>query len=163
MNVSIIVATSRNNVIGKDNNLIWHLSSDLKRFKKLTTGHHIIMGRKTFESIGKALPDRTSIVITHQADFAAEGCMVVHSLDEALKSVNNEEEVFIIGGGTIYEEVLPKADKIYLTLVHKDFDGDTFFPKLDYKEWETLFREDHMPDEKNAYPYSFVDLRRKQN
>jgi len=161
MNVSIIVATSRNNVIGKDNNLIWHLSSDLKRFKKLTTGHHIIMGRKTFESIGKPLPDRVSVIITNQNDYEAKGCKVVHSLDEALQIVENDQEVFVIGGGSIYSEALSRANKIYLTLVHKDFEGDTYFPQLDYKDWESLSREDHLPDEKNPFPYSFIDLKRR--
>ncbi|MFA8434009.1 MAG: dihydrofolate reductase [Marinifilaceae bacterium] len=161
MKVSIIVAASRNDVIGKDNDLIWHLSSDLKRFKSLTTGHHIIMGRKTFESIGKPLPNRTSIIITRQKDYSVDGCIVVNSLEEALSQVENEEEVFIIGGGSIYQEALEKADKIYLTRVHHDFDGDTFFPKLNAKDWESVAREDHMPDEKNPFPYSFIDLKRR--
>lgn len=161
MIVSIIVAASRNNVIGKDNDLVWHLSSDLKRFKKLTTGHHIIMGRKTFESIGKPLPNRTSIIITRQPDYKVDGCIVVNSLEEALNRVENDEEVFIIGGGSIYSEAVEKADKLYLTRVHADVDGDTYFPKLVYKEWETLSREDHLPDEKNPYPYSFIDMKRK--
>jgi len=161
MNISIIVAASRNNVIGKDNDLIWHLSSDLKRFKELTTGHHIIMGRKTFDSIGKPLPNRTSIIISRQENYSVEGCIVVHSLEEALEKVENDQEAFIIGGGSIYHEALAKADKIYLTRVHHNFEGDTFFPKLNSKEWESVDRKDHMPDEKNPYPYSFIDLERR--
>jgi len=161
MNVSVIVAVSRNQVIGKDNQLIWKLSADLKRFKALTAGHTIIMGRKTFESIGKPLPDRTSIIITRQADYQEEGCIVVNSLDEALEKAADQEEVFIIGGGTIYKEALDKANKIYYTKVHKSFEGDTFFPVLDLKEWESVRREDCLPDEKNKYPYSFIDYERK--
>ena len=158
---SIIVAASQNNVIGKDNKLIWRLSDDLKRFKALTTGHHIIMGRKTFDSIGKALPNRTSIIITRQADYKAEGCIVVNSLEEALEKVPAEQEAFVVGGGTIYKEVIDKADKLYLTLVHKKFEGDTFFPKIDTKIWESVKREDHMPSEKNEFAYSFIDYVRK--
>ncbi|MGZ2368850.1 dihydrofolate reductase [Ancylomarina sp. YFZ004] len=161
MPISIIVATSHNNVIGKDNKLIWRLSADLKRFKALTTGHHIIMGRKTFDSIGKPLPDRTSIIITRQADYKAEGCIVVNSLEEALAKVPAEQEAFVIGGGTIYKEAIEKADKLYLTLVHGKFDGDTFFPKLDSKMWGSLKREDHMPDAKNEHAYSFIDYEKK--
>ena len=157
MKLSIIVAASQNNVIGKDNQLIWRLSADLKRFKALTTGHHIIMGRKTFDSIGKPLPNRTSIIITRQTDYKIEGCIVVNSLEEALEKVPTDQEAFIIGGGTIYKEVMDKADKLYLTLVHKKFDGDTFFPKIDEKIWENVKREDYMPSEKNEYAYSFVD------
>ena len=161
MKLSIIVAASQNNVIGKNNQLIWRLSADLKRFKALTTGHHIIMGRKTFDSIGKPLPNRTSIIITRQADYKAEGCIVVNSLDEALAKVPEDQEAFIIGGGTIYKEVLDKADKLYLTLVHSKFDGDTFFPKVDDKIWKSVNREDHLPSEKNEYAYSFIDFVKK--
>jgi len=161
MPLSIIVAASRNQVIGKDNQLIWRLSADLKRFKALTTGHHIIMGRKTFESIGKPLPNRTSIIITRQADYTAEGCIVVNSLDEALSKVKDDQEAFIIGGGTIYKEAIDKADKLYLTLVHGKFEGDTFFPEVDTKAWESRKREDFMPDAKNEHPYSFIDFDRK--
>ncbi|MCT4602353.1 MAG: dihydrofolate reductase [Marinifilum sp.] len=162
MNVSIIVAASRNNVIGKDNQLIWRLSADLKRFKALTTGHTIIMGRKTFDSIGKPLPNRTSVIITRQEDYKQEGCIVVHSLEEALEAVKDQEKVFIIGGGTIYKEAIDKADELYLTLVHKEFFGDTFFPEIKASEWESVAREDCMPDEKNEYPYSFIDYKRRK-
>ncbi|NOU58811.1 dihydrofolate reductase [Marinifilum caeruleilacunae] len=161
MNIAIIVAASRNNVIGKDNQLIWRLSADLKRFKALTTGHTIIMGRKTFDSIGKPLPNRTSVIITRQEDYKQEGCIVVHSLEEALEAVKDQEKVFIIGGGTIYEQAMEKADELYLTLVHKEFDGDTFFPEVKAEEWESVARVDCMPDEKNEYPYSFIDYVRK--
>ncbi|WP_421918013.1 dihydrofolate reductase [Marinifilum sp.] len=161
MNIAIIVAASRNNVIGKNNQLIWRLSADLKRFKALTTGHTIIMGRKTFDSIGKPLPNRTSVIITRQKDYQQEGCIVVHSLEEALETVKDQEKVFIIGGGTIYEQSIDKADELYLTLVHREFFGDTFFPKIKLTEWESVAREDCLPDEKNEYPYSFIDYKRK--
>ncbi|WP_282126151.1 dihydrofolate reductase [Marinifilum flexuosum] len=161
MNLAIIVAASRNNVIGKDNQLIWRLSADLKRFKALTTGHTIIMGRKTFDSIGKPLPNRTSVIITRQENYKQEGCIVVHSLEEALDVVKDQDKVFIIGGGTIYEQAMEKADELYLTLVHKEFEGDTFFPEIKSAQWESITREDCMPDEKNEYPYSFIDYKRK--
>lgn len=161
MNVSIIVAASRNHVIGKDNQLIWRLSSDLKRFKALTTGHMVIMGRKTFESIGKPLPNRTSVIITRQLDYHVEGCIVVHSLEEALAKSEEQDEVFIIGGGSIYKEALEKADRIYYTMVHCDFEGDTYFPILKSSEWDSVSRVDCFPDEKNQYAYSFIDYQRK--
>jgi len=161
MIISIIVAASRNHVIGKSNQLIWHLSADLKRFKKLTTGHTIIMGRKTFESIGKPLPNRNSVIVTKQLDYLVEGCEVVHSLEEALIKSNNQDEIFIIGGGSVYKEALPKADKLYMTLVHQDFEGDTYFPKLNTNDWDTIAREDCLPDDKNEYAYSFIDYKRK--
>lgn len=161
MKLSIIVAVSRNLVIGKDNQLIWKLSADLKRFKALTTGHTIIMGRKTFDSIGKPLPNRTSIVVTRQKDYKIEGCIVVNSLEEAFEKAADQEEVFVIGGGAIYEEALAKASKVYYTKVHKNFEGDTFFPVLDLKEWESVKREDCYPDEKNEVPYSFIEYKRK--
>ncbi|RUT79482.1 dihydrofolate reductase [Ancylomarina longa] len=159
--VSIIVAASRNNVIGKDNQLIWRLSADLQRFKKLTTGHTIIMGRKTFESIGKPLPNRNSIIITNQADYSVAGCLVVHSLEEALEKSKDQEEVFIIGGGSIYKTALSRVDKLYLTLVHHNFKGDTYFPQLNTADWEISDRKDCFPDDKNEYAYSFIDYKRK--
>jgi dihydrofolate reductase len=161
MKLSIIVAASRNNVIGKDNQLIWRLSADLKRFKALSTGHTIIKGRKTFDSIGKPLPNRTSVIITRQEDYKQEGCIVVHSLEEALEAVKDQEKVFIIGGGTIYKEAIDKADELYLTLVHHEFDGDTFFPEVKPEQWESVARQDCLPDEKNEYAYSFIDYKRK--
>jgi dihydrofolate reductase len=120
------------------------------------------MGRKTFDSIGKPLPNRTSVIITRQEDYKQEGCIVVHSLEEALEAVKDQEKVFIIGGGTIYKEAMDKADELYLTLVHKEFFGDTFFPEIKASEWESVAREDCMPDEKNEYPYSFIDYKRRK-
>ncbi|HAN19979.1 MAG TPA: dihydrofolate reductase [Bacteroidales bacterium] len=156
--ISIIVAVAENNVIGKDNNLIWHLPKDLKHFKETTTGHYVIQGRKTFESCGKPLPNRTNVIITRDKNYKAEGCIVVHSLQEALDFAKNESEIFIIGGGNIYKQALPIADRIYLTKVHHVFDGDTFFPEINMNEWIEKSRHDFEPDEKNKYPFSILIL-----
>ena len=155
--VKIIVAMSKNRVIGNNNQLIWKLSSDLKRFKELTTGSSIVMGRKTFESIGKPLPNRRNIIITRNNDYIVEGCEIVSSLEEALLLTNNN--CFIIGGGEIYKQALDITDKIYLTLVHKDFEGDTIFPELG-KEWAKISRKDFEADDKNQYKYSFIEYER---
>lgn len=162
MTISLIVAVAENNVIGKNNQLAWHLPADLKLFKNLTTGHHIIMGRKTYESIGKPLPDRISVIITRQENYKAEGCIVVKSLQDAIQISKNDEEVFIIGGAEIFREAIPIADKIYLTRIHQSFEGDTFFQELDQNVWEETKRIDFNPDEKNKYPYSFCILEKKQ-
>ncbi len=160
MKLSIIVAVAENGVIGHNNQLIWHLPEDLKMFKRLTSGHPIIMGRKTFESIGKPLPNRTSIIITKNPEFQIEGCITVHSLEEAIEAANEieENEAFIIGGAEIYRLALPFADTIYLTEVHHTFEGDTFFPAIDKDIWEEVNRTDHDIDEKHLYKYSFVEL-----
>ena len=155
--IKIIVATSKNKVIGNNNELIWKLSSDLKRFKELTTGHPVVMGRKTYESIGKPLPNRRNIIITRNLEYEVNGCEVVSSLEEALLLSNND--CFIIGGGEIYKQSLEVADKIYLTLVHKDFEGDTTFPELG-KEWATIDTKDFDADDKNEYNYSFIEYDR---
>jgi dihydrofolate reductase len=155
--IKIIVAMSDNRVIGNNNELIWKLSSDLKRFKQLTTGHPVVMGRKTYESIGKPLPNRRNIIITRNSEYEVEGCETVSSLEEALLLTNND--CFIIGGGEIYKQSLEVADKIYLTLVHKDFEGDTTFPELG-KEWATIDTKDFDADEKNEYNYSFIEYDR---
>ena len=155
--VKIIVAMSKNRVIGNNNQLIWKLSSDLKRFKELTTGNPIVMGRKTFESIGKPLPNRRNIIITRNNDYIVEGCEIVSSLEEALLLTNNN--CFIIGGGEIYKQALDITDKIYLTLVHKDFEGDTIFPELG-KEWAKISRKDFEADDKNEHKYSFIEYER---
>jgi len=155
--IKIIVATSKNKVIGNNNELIWKLSSDLKRFKELTTGHPVVMGRKTYESIGKPLPNRRNIIITRNLEYEVNGFEVVSSLEEALLLTNND--CFIIGGGEIYKQSLEVADKIYLTIVHKDFEGDTTFPELG-KEWATIDTKDFDADEKNEYNYSFIEYDR---
>ncbi len=162
MKLSIIVAVAENGVIGHNNQLIWHLPEDLKMFKRLTSGHPIIMGRKTFESIGKPLPNRTSIIITKNPEFQIEGCITVHSLEEAIEAANEieENEAFIIGGAEIYRLALPFADTIYLTEVHHAFEGDTFFPAIDKDIWEEVNRTDHDIDEKHLYKYSFVKLKK---
>src|SRR5690606_5122657 len=141
--LSIIVAVSANNAIGKNNQLLWHLPADLKHFKNITSGHTIIMGRKTYESIGKPLPHRRNIVITRQPQLQLAGVEIVHSLDEALALCQNEAEVFVIGGAEIYRQALPLCQRIYLTRVHKHFDGDAFFPELDYETWQEIEKEDH--------------------
>jgi len=160
LKLSIIVAVAENGVIGHNNQLIWRLPEDLKMFKRLTTGHPVIMGRKTFESIGKPLPNRTSIIITQNPEFQVEGCITVHSLEDAIEAASEIEdnEAFIIGGAEIYRLSLPFTDKIYLTEVHHAFEGDTFFPELDENIWEEVSRIDHETDEKHLYKYSFVEL-----
>jgi dihydrofolate reductase len=160
---SIIVAVSENSVIGKDNKLIWHLPADLKFFKFLTLGHCIIMGRKTFDSIGKALPGRTSLIITRNKSYhAPEGCIVCHSLKEALELAKEirETEAFIIGGSEIFNEATGLADKIYYTEVKEKFEGDTFF-ELDKSKWKEVKREEHSKDEKNKYDFAFVEYIKK--
>lgn len=149
-----------NNSIGKNNQLLWHLPNDLKHFKNITTGGTIIMGRRTFESIGKPLPNRISIVISTQKNFDAKGAIVVSSLDVALEKCKNKDEVFIIGGGEIYKYSIPLVDCIYLTKVQHNFDGDTFFPELNYDEWKVITEVHHLPDEQHEYPYSFIKLER---
>ncbi|RYD70186.1 MAG: dihydrofolate reductase [Sphingobacteriales bacterium] len=160
--IAAVVAIAENNVIGKDNGLIWHLPADLKHFKKHTMGHPMVMGRKTFESIGKPLPGRTTIIVTRDKDYTAVGCIVCNSVDDALKTANelDNEQVSIIGGAEIYRQTLDKTDRIYLTEVHHTFDGDTFFPEIKKEEWKETSREQFEADEKNQYAYSFVTLDR---
>ena len=160
MVLSIIVAASENQVIGRDNALIWHVSADLKRFRQLTTGHTIIMGRKTFESIGRALPQRRNIVISRNPDFRAENCEVAGSLADALKMAEKEDEVFILGGGSVYNEIWKGADRLYLTLVHTVTKGDTFIPAVEPEEWEMTVRQDFRAGEKDDFDYSFINYRR---
>ena len=162
MKVSLIVAVAENGVIGKDNDLIWDLPKDMRFFKETTMGHHVIMGRKNFESIPerfRPLPNRTNVIISRQSDYQAEGCVVLNSLEAALKVAqeNGDPEPFIIGGGQIYKLALSNnlVDKIYLTKVHYSFEGDTFFPELS-AEWKEITRIDHQADEKNNYNFSFI-------
>ena len=162
MTVSIVVAISENHVIGKDNKLLWYLPNDLKHFKDITTGHTVIMGRKTFESVGKPLPKRRNIIITRQP-IAIEGCEVVNSIEAALQLCKSEPEVFIVGGAEIYKQSLNLTDRIYLTIVHKDFDGDSSFPEIDRADWKEVSREDFEPDDRNNLPYSFITLQRRQS
>lgn len=160
--ITIIAAAAENNALGKDNDLVWHLPNDFKRFKKLTTGHYIIMGRKTFESFPKPLPQRTHIIITRSKDYLVHhaNCMVAHSLKEALDRVAHEE-AFIIGGGEIYEQGMPFADAIELTRVHGTFEADTFFPEINQEEWELVAQEHHPKDERHAYAFTYLTYIRK--
>ncbi|WP_220763135.1 dihydrofolate reductase [Flavobacterium sp. UMI-01] len=153
--IIMIAAAAENNALGKDNALLWHLPNDFKRFKSITTGHHIIMGRKTFESFPKPLPNRTHIVISRQKDYKPEGCLVVNSLQEALAACPKEEDSFIIGGGEIYKLALPYSDKIELTRVHHTFEADAFFPEIDSTQWQLTTSEFHPKDEKHLFDFSF--------
>ena len=155
--ISLIVAASSNNAIGKNNQLLWHLPNDLKFFKNTTWGMPVIMGRKTYEAVNKPLPGRFNIVITRQANWKAEGVMVAVDMDEALKkaAATNCKEIFIIGGGEIYHQAIELANKIYLTRVHAEPEGDTFFPVIDESIWQLVLNEDVPADEKHVYAYSF--------
>ncbi len=158
MNISIIVAVAKNNAIGKDNKLLWHLSEDLKRFKELTSGHYIIMGKNTYYSLPKRpLPNRTHIVLTDVPDEQIDDCIMAYSIEDAISKMDQDNKNFIIGGASIYRQFLPHADKLYITWVHKNFDADTFFPEVDEKEWKVVSKEDFLePNEKNPYPYSYM-------
>lgn len=160
-NISIIVAVAQNFAIGKNNDLLFHLPNDLKRFKEITTGHPVIMGRNTLLSLPKgALPNRRNVVITDNPDEKFDRCEMVFSIEEAASAVRDEQEAFIIGGGMIYRQFFPLAGKLYLTLVHRDYDADVFFPEIDFSAWQVLSRED-MYDEKNGFDYSYLNLKRK--
>jgi len=159
--LTIIAAVAKNNALGKNNDLIWHLPADLKRFKEITLGHHIIMGRKTFESLGKPLPNRTTIIITRNPDYVVPGCIVVNELEEAIQAAAKDENPFILGGAEIYKQAMPYADILDLTLVHETFDGDVFFPVIDMSKWTEMSRQDFLADEKNKYDYSFVQYKKK--
>jgi dihydrofolate reductase len=160
--ISIIVAIAENYAIGKDNQLLWKISDDLKRFKSLTTGHQIVMGRKTFLSLPKgALPDRTNIVISDIPGETFESCTMVNSIEDAIAICDEREESFIIGGGMVYKQFLPHAEKLYLTRIHKSFDGDTFFPAINFDEWDEISREECPQSEKNEFAHSYIVYRRK--
>lgn len=164
MIVSAIVATANNNVIGKDNGIPWYLPADLKFFKRTTLNHHIIMGRKTYESIGRPLPKRTNIIVTRNLYYLISNCLVAHSVEEALAIAKNngEEEVFIIGGSEIYKQSMPFIDRVYLTQVMLEVEGDTFFPELSPSEWREVSSEAQLRDEKNKYDFSFKLLERNK-
>ncbi len=162
MKVSAIVAIARKGVIGLDNGIPWHLPADLQHFKRKTLHHHIIMGRKSFESIGRPLPHRTNVVVSRDPFYLASGCLIVHSVDQALELAleNGETEAFIIGGAEIYRQSMPFWDLLYITEVDVEVDGDTFFPAVDWNEWRLLHQESHLPDEKNPYSYHFKTYER---
>ena len=160
--VTLIAAISKNNALGKDNDLIWHLPADLQRFKKVTSGHHILMGRNTFESIGKPLPNRTTIIITRNTNYFKDGCLIANSLEDAIELAKEDQEIFIIGGAQIYKQALEKdlVDKLDITIVHEEFEADAFFPEIHSSIWKEIAREDFKADEKNKYDYSFVSYKR---
>lgn len=162
MLISLIAAVSENNVIGYQNKIPWHLPADFAYFKKMTLGKPVIMGAKTFESIGKALPGRKNIVLNRGPNYKAQGAIIVGSIEESLKEAGEAQEVMICGGASVYEQFLPRADKLYLTFVHHEFEGDTFFPVFNKEEWQEVSREDHAPNSQNSYPYSFVILEKKK-
>lgn len=160
--ISIIVAMAEGRAIGKGNDLLVHIPGDLKRFKAITTGHSVIMGRNTFDSLPKGpLPNRRNIIITRNTELSIEGAEVVNSIDEALALVKGEDEVFVIGGGNIYEQFLPISNKLYLTIVDKKFDADTFFPEIDWDEWQEESRENKAPGEVADFAFSYINLIRK--
>jgi dihydrofolate reductase len=160
--ISAIVAMTENRVIGYQNQLPWHLPADLQHFKAITSGHPILMGRKTFESIGRPLPNRTNIILTRDSAYQKPGCKIVASVGDALALATlDHTEIFIIGGAEIYRQFLPFTTRLYITLVHEDFTGDTYFPIIDLSEWKEMKREAHTADEANHYPYSFLLLERE--
>jgi dihydrofolate reductase len=159
--IILIAAAAENNALGKDNELLWHLPDDFKRFKQTTSGHYIIMGRKTFESFPKPLPNRTHVIITRQKNYLAEGCIVVHSLEDAISISPKNEDVFIIGGAEIYSQSIETADKIELTRVHCEFEADAFFPEFNASRWNLVFSEKHTKDEKHKFDYTFETYLKK--
>jgi dihydrofolate reductase len=160
-NISIIVAIAQNFAIGKNNELLFHLPNDLKRFKEITTGHSLIMGRNTLLSLPRwPLPNRRHIVITDKPEDHFPGCEVVYSIEEAVEKVQNEKEAFVIGGGMVYRQFYPIANKLYLTVVNKSFDADIYFPEIDFSEWNELARQEHF-DEINQFSYTYLNLERR--
>lgn len=160
--ISLIVAMDQNRVIGKDNQLPWHLPADLQYFKNVTTGHPIVMGRKTRESIGRNLPNRENVVITRNKDYQCEGCTVIHSVDEIKEwSKTKNEEIFIIGGAELFKETLALMDRLYITLIESEFDGDTHLPEIDMENWSLIKQEKGIKDDKNKYDYTFYVYKRK--
>ena len=158
--VSIIVAIAENGVIGDKNALLWNIKEDMRRFRSTTTGHPVIMGRKTFESIGRPLPKRTNVVITRDTELQIEGCTMAHSLTEAVEMFDSSEEVFIIGGAQIYSQAMPIADRLYLTIIDKEYEGDSSFPEIDYNSWRQISCEKFERGEEFEYPFSFITLER---
>jgi dihydrofolate reductase len=163
MLISLIAAVANNGVIGVDNSLPWRLPADLQHFKSITMGKPIIMGRRTWESLPGLLPGRRHIVITHNRDYRADGCELVHSVDEALEIAGDVPEVMIVGGGGLYQQTLPRADRLYLTRVDADLKGDTYFPEIDRNEWLEVSRDSHPADERNQFAYSFIVLNRMKH
>lgn len=163
MIISLIVAVDENNLIGKRNSLPWYLPADLKHFREVTMGHHILFGQKTYESIGHPLPGRTNIILTDNPKYKQEECVIVHSPQEAIEYAKNagEEELFICGGAMVYKTFLPLSDRICMTKIHHRFDGDIYFSKIDMKKWKITSKEFHKPDKKDLYKYEFLILEKK--
>ncbi|MBO0999861.1 dihydrofolate reductase [Bacillus sp. SD075] len=160
--ISLIVAMDSNRVIGKNNGLPWHLPADLQYFKQVTMGHPIVMGRKTFESIGRVLPGRENVIVTRNQDFKVEGCIVLHEIAQIKTFADNhEEEVFVIGGAEIFRGILPFTDRLYITEIHETFEGDTFFPVIDENEWDKISSNPGSINEKNQYAHDFIILQKK--
>lgn len=160
--VSVIAAMAANRVIGQGNRLPWHLPEDLQHFKALTMGHHIVMGRKTYDSIGKPLPGRTTVIVTRNMDYAVPGCIAVNSIDAALAACHGDSEIFFVGGAEIYAQVLPIADRLYLTEIKRDFPGDARFPPIDASQWQEIARERHTAGGDDPFEYHFVIYERKR-
>lgn len=168
--VSLIWAMGENGVIGIDNKLPWHLPADLQHFRRLTIGRPILMGRKTYESFSRPLPDRTHIILTSDRNYkAASGCLVIHSVDAGLQAAcasgnsgESEKEIFVIGGSSVYAQTLPHAKRLYITLIHANFSGDARVPEFNWKEWQEIERQTHQPDRQNPYPYSFITLQKSE-
>ena len=160
--ITIIAAIANNNALGKDNDLIWHLPADLKRFKRVTSGHHILMGRNTFESIGKPLPNRTTVIITRNDAYSKEGCLVVNSIEKAIEVAQSDDHIYIIGGAQIYKQAMESdlVDQLDITQVHHEFEADVYFPEIDSEKWIETEREDFKADEKNKYDYSFISYKK---
>jgi len=161
MIISLVAAAGNNNVIGGNNKLLWKMPADMKFFMNLTKHHSIIMGRKTYESFGKPLKERRNIIITRDKTYAVEGCEIVHSLEAALDLVKGENEVFIIGGAEIYKQSMSVANKIYLTRIYGDFEGDAYFPDINQENWAITLISEHPADEKNPYPFAFLEYIKK--
>jgi dihydrofolate reductase len=163
MKISFVVAMASNRVIGLNNQMPWHLSADLKKFKKITMGSPILMGRLTYESIGRPLPGRTNIIISRNPSYSQPGCLVFNDIEKALESCRGSDEVFVIGGSHIFKSMLPIADTLYLTQIHKEFPGDTFFPEIDADQWVEVEREDIDNDPDVSFSYSFLKLEKRKN
>lgn len=161
--ITIIAAISKNGVIGIENQLPWHIPADFKHFKETTLHGTVIMGRKTFDSIGKPLPNRTNIVITRNKGLIIPGCITVNSLKSAIRKAGSNTEIFIIGGEEVYKMAMPIADCLNLTIIKESFEGDAFFPKISRSEWDKISSEDYQADEKNKFPYSFIKYERRKN
>ena len=159
--LTMIAAAGKNDALGKNNDLIWHISEDLKRFKRLTSGHAIIMGRKTFESMPKALPNRTNIVLTQRKDYAPKGALVIHDIEAALELVKDDTQPFVIGGGEIYRLFMKHCDRIELTRVHHDFEADVFFPKIDLNDWKVILEEHVYASDKQPYNYTYLTYEKR--